>query len=68
MTVRAIEELGRLAAEEGAFQSMRVLSLYGNNLANDGADALGRALDLGGFRDTLEGLYVRANQVGFVER
>lgn len=59
----AIGELGRLAADEGAFRSVRVLSFYGNRLGRQGSDALGWALEQGGFRDTLEGLYVMNNYV-----
>jgi hypothetical protein len=44
-------------------QSVRVLGFFDNGLGPGGATALAEALERGGFRDTLEGLYVRANQV-----
>lgn len=44
-------------------QSVRVLCFFDNGLGPGGATALAEALERGGFGDTLEGLYVRANQV-----
>jgi hypothetical protein len=44
-------------------QSVRVLNFFDNGLGPGGATALAEALERGRFRDTLEGLYVRANQV-----
>lgn len=44
-------------------QSVRVLSFYDNEIWGCGASSLGEALLRGGFRDTLEGLYIRKNWV-----
>lgn len=56
--------LGRLAATEGKYQTVRSLNLWDNHLGVAGTEALAQALEMGGFRSTLQGLYVRANQVG----
>jgi hypothetical protein len=56
--------LGQLATTEGKYQSVRSLNLWENRLGHDGIKALAQALELGGFRSTLQGLYIRANQVG----
>lgn len=45
-------------------QSLRVLSFYDHGLGRAGAEELAAALARGGFRDSLESLYVRADRVG----
>jgi len=65
LTPNIILTLGRLAAEEGNFfQTVRSLNLFDNKLRSEGCLALAQALERGGFRSGLQGLYVRANQIG----
>lgn len=65
LTPQIILTLGRLAAEEGKFfQTVRSLNFWDNHLGNEGCLALAQALEQGGFRSGLQGLYVRANQIG----
>lgn len=64
LTPQIILTLGRLAAEKGKFQTVRSLNLWDNHLRNEGCLALAQALQQGGFRSGLQGLYVRANQIG----
>lgn len=64
LTPQIILTLGRLAATEGRFQTVRSLNLWDNHLGSEGWQALAQALEQGGFRSGLQGLYVRANQIG----
>jgi len=63
LTPQIILSLGRLAAEEGRFQTVRSLNFFANHLGNEGCLALAQALEQGGFRAGLQGFYVRANQI-----
>lgn len=64
LTPQIILTLGHLAATEGRFQTVCFLNLWDNSLGNEGCLALSQALELGGFRTQLQGLYVRANNIG----